>query len=307
MADEERFDGIFMNIVQQASGIDNFFDSLFGFMRRKTDFFTNADSGKRMISKHFDSHLELFTAQKEREEEVKKAKAAKAEREKKPEPVAMPAPPKPAAPKVMEVTDEEAEAIQTGGELPPKPEESKEEPKAAEPEGPALVGNGGRTDKYIWTQTLSDISVNIFVPEGVPSKQIRVNCTPTHLTVIAAGQEVVAGQLHKRVKPDELVWKMDTVEGRRCVALDVEKHDGMNWWSCILEGEAEIDTKKIVPENSKLSDLDGEMRSTVEKMMVDQQRKAAGLPSTEEEQKQEMLKKFMKAHPEMDFSKAKFS
>lgn len=237
MADEERFDGIFMNIVQQASGIDNFFDSLFGFMRRKTDFFTNADSGKRMISKHFDSHLELFTAQKEREEEVKKAKAAKAEREKKPEPVAMPAPPKAAAPKVMEVTDEEAEAIQTGGELPPKPEESKEEPKAAEPEGPALVGNGGRTDKYIWTQTLSDISVNIFVPEGVPSKQIRVNCTPTHLTVVAAGQEVVAGQLHKRVKPDELVWKMDTVEGRRCVALDVEKHDGMNWWSCILEGE----------------------------------------------------------------------
>jgi len=307
MADEERFDGIFMNIVQQASGIDNFFDSLFGFMQRKTDFYTNPDTGRLMISKHFDSHLDLFTAQKQREEETRKAKAAKVEREKKPEPVPAPVPvvSKP-APKVMEVTDEEAEAIETGLE-PAKAEEAKEEPKATESEGPALVGNGGRTDKYIWTQTLSDISVNIFVPDGVPSKQIRVNCTPTHLTVVAAGQEVLSGPLHKRVKPDELVWKMDTVEGRRCVAMDVEKHDGMNWWSCILEGESEIDTKKIVPENSKLSDLDGEMRSTVEKMMVDQQRKAAGLPSTEEEQKRDMLKKFMTAHPEMDFSKAKFS
>jgi hypothetical protein len=37
---EERFDGLFMNAVQQAQGIENFFDSLFGFMRRKTDLYT---------------------------------------------------------------------------------------------------------------------------------------------------------------------------------------------------------------------------------------------------------------------------
>lgn len=165
-------------------------------------------------------------------------------------------------------------------------------------------GNGGRTDKYVWTQTLSELTITIPVPPGTKSKMLDVDISNKKLKVGLKGQpHIVNGELHKRVVVDDCLWTLDGNE----LSINLQKDNKMEWWKCVIVGDPEINTQKVQPENSKLSDLDGETRQTVEKMMFDQRQKALGLPTADELQKQEMLKKFMAAHPEMDFSKAKFS
>ena len=39
--DDPRFDGVLIGIIQQQKGIDGFMDSIFGFLRRSTDFFAD--------------------------------------------------------------------------------------------------------------------------------------------------------------------------------------------------------------------------------------------------------------------------
>jgi hypothetical protein len=188
----------------------------------------------------------------------------------------------------------------------PKPSEPVEDEGPADDEGQGMApndGNGLNLDKYSWTQTLSEVLVSVPVPSGTRGKDCDVSISSKAMRVGLKGGEapVLKGNLHKPVVEDECFWNCDGA----CIEITLQKKEGMNWWDTIIEGEPVINTKKVQPENSKLEDLDGETRQTVEKMMYDQRQKAAGKPTSDQQKQQEMLQKFMAAHPEMDFSNAK--
>jgi hypothetical protein len=182
--------------------------------------------------------------------------------------------------------------------------------KSKEDDTPPPVGNGGRTDKYIWTQNLADLVVTVPIAAGLRARDLNVKIETDRLSVqLKHGKTVVLeGDLCERVDSVTATWTLeDDVDEGRVLVFYLPKENKVQWWKCVLKGDSEIDTKKIVPENSKLDDLDADVRPTVEKMMYDQRQKQMGLPTSDDQKKNEALKKFMAAHPEMDFSQAKIS
>lgn len=320
--DDERFDGLYLNVAQTAQGIEPLLDTVFSFLRRKTDFFSGppgsgeqgSDIAIQKVNEVVKKHADLYLKSKHI---AKKPKTV---------------PIKPATAKAKE--DDVVEIGEDGGfdltqtenskgkepsedqSKHPSTEEYKPSRKTNESEdtestadqGPPPVGNGGTVvGKYVWTQTLGEVTVNAPVPPGTRGRDLNVMISKRHLKVglrSQAGLCIVDAPLAKNVVVDDSFW---TVEDGDRLVITLQKSNAMEWWSHVCEGDPEINVRAIQPENSSLSDLDGETRKTVEKMMFDQRQRAMGLPTSEEEQKIAMLEKFKQQHPELDFSNARIS
>ncbi|EEF36399.1 protein BOBBER 1 [Ricinus communis] len=162
-------------------------------------------------------------------------------------------------------------------------------------------GNGLDMENHSWTQTLQEVTVTVPVPCGTKSRQIVCEIKKKSLRVGLKGQApIIEGEVFESVKVDDCFWNL---EDQRLVSVLMTKVDRLNWWKSLYKGGPEIDTQKAEPEPSKLSELDPEARCVVEKMMFDQRQKLLGLPTSDEIEKQDLLKKLMAQNPNMDFSK----
>jgi hypothetical protein len=294
---DAEFKAIFDRCDAEGLGGDiKFVECFASFLRRKTSLLASTQSTKEVtiiVQKHA-KHL-----RKQREKAKKQATSQPAKASAQPKAAPAASTPLPAS-KVEEITEEEFNAAKAGG--PNQTEVKEEEVK----KGPAPVGNGGTTDKYTWTQTLKEVTVSYAVPEGTRGRSVAVEFTPNTLKAGLVGQEpFTEGKLHGPIHVDNSTWSLDPESN--LLTIEMSKVEQMAWWKGVIEGDPTINTQDIVPENSKLDDLDRDTRATVEKMMFDQRQKQMGKPTSDEMEKQAAIQKFMAMHPEMDFSQAKIS
>jgi hypothetical protein len=187
--EDPRFDGLFMSAIQQSQGIDNFFNNLFSFMRRKTDFFSQDENSAKVVMKHMEAHHALFKQDTDKQKLIEEKKREMAQK---------------AAPKVVqkpkveesgatieEIDDDEAKKIEALQQLKKqqadaramfeadkaagKKEKTEEEKKAEDAlKQEPNAGNGGQTETYIWHQTLEEVSVFIPLPAGTKANMLDV-------------------------------------------------------------------------------------------------------------------------------------
>jgi len=326
MSGEDKFDGHLLAMAQQhKDGVLELLDTIFSFLARKTDFYTGTskeDSEKLMLQKFhkhqklaFETHdkkkaeneeadrkkrekkrLQDEQEQKEREEYLRKS-AEKAKEEGIEEIL---------TPGVKESLEEELKKKQQSNKDDNK-ENTKDEEEDEADKGKVAPndGNGCDLPTYRWTQTLQEVEVTIPLPLRVKSRDVTVAFTRSTVSAGLKNQPpILSGKLCKLIKTEECSWYL---ENEKAIVLQLEKVNKMEWWGRLVETDPEINTKKVEPEKSNLSDLDGETRGMVEKMMFDQRQKERGLPTSDEQKKMEVLEKFKQQHPEMDFSNCKFS
>lgn len=155
---------------------------------------------------------------------------------------------------------------------------------------------------YRWSQDLANVTVNVDLPKGTRGKDLVVVIDKRKLKVdtlwncicmstclwqvqIKGSEPILEGELFNDISKDDSSWTIGTAfpvaasccesdfvvdEGVLTIELEkVSAHiQSHQWWPHVLTHHPKIDTTKIQPENSKLSDLDGETRAMVEKMMV---------------------------------------
>ena len=210
----ERIDQMFLMLAQELGGITQIFEGLFSFLKRRTDFFVLANPGDKVGFPPGVAEQIIFSIYKKYRDEYNKEHPFTPRET--PEPT-------PDTPKVEEISESSEEPKQETEQKPSHPadvrmeEEEKEpvktQPRPADPERVEISAfNGAKTDKYTWNQSVYDVDVQIKLPPGTRSRDLKIVIEPKR--VFAAlksdlANPLIQGELFERIKAEKSSWILD--------------------------------------------------------------------------------------------------
>lgn len=157
--------------------------------------------------------------------------------------------------------------------------------------------NGGKTDKYSWSQSLTDVDIKVPIPPFIKaSKELSIEIKSYSLNVSLKkdpprdsglqSRVLVAGTLREKIRCDESLWSL--MPGDH-VAVNLEKFE-QKWWDGIFEGDEKID-KSSIDTTQQVHDFDEQTQGDIRKVMYDQQQRMMGQPTSDEQKTHKMLEK----------------
>jgi hypothetical protein len=250
--------------LQSSKSIDAFLEDLFNFLSRRTDFFVECPpeggpigfkeghAEKMLVSKF--RKWQAIHRETKKDLPLEKLQSQVIESEKKP-------------------SGNETKRSDLMPKLPPP-----------NPNNSSDAYNGATTDKYSWSQTISELDVKVFVgPEVVKGKAVTVDIKSDSLTVRVNSEKepILTGRFEFPIVKDESYWNLVPGEA---VHVYLQKSQE-RWWKALLEGEAPIDMSKIEP-IKPMEDLpDAEQMKIQELLWQEEQKRKGIVPGNSEMEK----------------------
>jgi len=160
------------------------------------------------------------------------------------------------------------------------------------------IGNGGATSRYVWTQTLEEVTVHIPLPEGIRAKDLRVKLDANSLSICQKeGKDdtkpilnSIEGMWYAKVRTSESTWTLESSSSSSSTSSSSSSSEKITtlqlileklhktWWACVLSGDnPHIDTT-MVDSTRHISTYDEQTQAEIRRIMHDQRQERLGLP-----------------------------
>mmetsp|Transcript_22674 Transcript_22674/g.40919 ORF Transcript_22674/g.40919 Transcript_22674/m.40919 type:complete len:393 (-) Transcript_22674:94-1272(-) len=154
------------------------------------------------------------------------------------------------------------------------------------------IGNGGSTSRYVWTQTLEEVTVHIPLPEGLRGKDLNVKIGATSLSIGPKGGTAsesalvpIEGTLFGKIRTSESTWTLESSshlsEKMTTLQLILEKVH-KTWWATVISGDTPLIDTTLVDSTRHIGTYNDETQGEIRRILFDQRQERLGLETSQE-------------------------